>query len=103
MQVLDYFQLEKTQQEFWKKQILQAKWGAVGFLVSLINDNIFYYTLGEDAKLYLLVKENSLVSFCTYSKKDCVLTLSFYWYISKHCLKEFPAPCYRRDIGTLVR
>ena len=72
MQVLDYFQLEKTQQEFWKKQILQANWRAVGFLVSLINDNIFYYTLGEDAKLYLLVKENSLVSFCTYSKKDCI-------------------------------
>ena len=72
MQVLDYFQLEKTQQEFWKKQILQANWRAVGFLVSLINDNIFYYTLGDDAKLYLLVKENSLVSFCTYSKKDCI-------------------------------
>ena len=36
MQVLDYFQLEKTQQEFWKKQILQANWRAVGFLVSLI-------------------------------------------------------------------
>ena len=72
MKVLDYFQLEKSQQEFWKKQIKSSSWNAADFLVSLIDKDEFYKTLGEGSKLYLLVKENSLVSFCTYSKQDCI-------------------------------
>lgn len=72
MQVLDFYQLEKTQQDFWKEQIKCASWSAADFLVSLIDKDEFYKTLGEGSKLYLLVKENSIVSFCTYSKQDCI-------------------------------
>ena len=72
MQVLDFYQLEKTQQDFWKEQIKSSSWSAADFLVSLIDKDEFYKTLGEGSKLYLLVKENSIVSFCTYSKQDCI-------------------------------
>ena len=72
MQVLDFYKLKNEEQDFWKNEIKKADWNAVDFLVSLIDKNEFYKTLGEGSKLYLLVKENSIVSFCTYSKQDCI-------------------------------
>ena len=72
MQVLDFYKLENTQQDFWKEKIKLANWGAADFLVSLIDKNEFYKTLGEDSKLYLIVKDSSLVSFCTYTNQDCI-------------------------------
>ena len=48
MNVLDFYKLEKTQQDFWKEKIKLANWDAADFLISLIDKNEFYKTLGED-------------------------------------------------------
>ena len=72
MQVLDFYKLKNEEQDFWKEKIKLANWGAADFLISLIDKNEFYETLGEDSKLYLLVKDSSLVSFCTYTNQDCI-------------------------------
>lgn len=72
MQVLDFYSLQKSEQYFWKNEIKKADWKAADFLVSLIDKNEFYKTLGEDSKLYLLVKKSSLVCFCTFTNQDCI-------------------------------
>lgn len=72
MHVLDFYKLEKTQQNFWKEKIKLANWGAADFLISLIDKNEFYKTLGGDSKLFLLTKENELICFCTYTNQDCI-------------------------------
>ena len=72
MNVLDFYTLDKDKQNFWKEKIKLANWGAANFLISLIDKNEFYKTLGEDSKLFLLTKENELICFCTYTNQDCI-------------------------------
>ena len=72
MNVLDFYTLDKDKQNFWKEKIKLANWGAADFLISLIDKNEFYKTLGEDSKLFLLTKENELICFCTYTNQDCI-------------------------------
>ena len=72
MHVLDFYTLDKDKQNFWKEKIKLANWGAADFLISLIDKNEFYKTLGEDSKLFLLTKETELICFCTYTNQDCI-------------------------------
>ena len=72
MQVLDFYKLKNEEQDFWKEKIKLANWGAADFLISLIDKNEFYKTLGEDSKLFLLTKETELICFCTYTNQDCI-------------------------------
>lgn len=72
MNVLDFYTLDKDKQNFWKEKIKLANWGAADFLISLIDKNEFYKTLGEDSKLFLLTKGTELICFCTYTNQDCI-------------------------------
>lgn len=70
MNIIEYYESETKEQ--WLKQLKECQWGAAKFLVKLIEENNFYETLGEGAKLYLMENLGELVAFCTLAPKDCI-------------------------------
>lgn len=70
MEIIDY--LNSLHKEKWLKQFESCEWDAGKFLASLLKENKFHSMLGGWAKLFLLVDEDSLVSFVTYSAQDCI-------------------------------
>lgn len=68
MQVIEYFATEN--QEYWLSKIKESDWVAGQFLHSLLKDNKFHEYTDKNARVLMLVDENSLVSFCTLSDVD---------------------------------
>ena len=68
MQVIDYYNCSR--QEYWLEQIKKSDWGAGQYLYELLSENKFKDTVGEKSKVLMLVKEDELISFCTYAEKD---------------------------------
>lgn len=70
MKIVNFF--EDNGKEYWLEEIKKCDWGAAKFLVSLLTENKFSDTLGEDGKLLLLIDGQKLVSFITLTQKDCI-------------------------------
>lgn len=68
MKVIEYFSSNRTNQ--WLNQIKKSDWSAGHYLYELLSQNIFKSVLGETAKVLLLVNEDELISFCTYTEID---------------------------------
>ena len=68
MEVISYY--DSDDQKYWLEQIRKSDWQATAYLAQLISTDAFFRTLGENAKLLLLVDEDTLVSFCTYAEID---------------------------------
>lgn len=71
MEIIEYFESENK--EHWQQQISLADWRAASFLIKLINDtHKFEEMLGSGGKLFMLVENQSIISFATLTKQDCI-------------------------------
>jgi len=69
MEIIDYFKCKN--QTAWVEKIGQGDWGAAKFLARLLREGSFHATLGEGT-VYLLVDGESIASFVTLTRKDCI-------------------------------
>ncbi|MBR6917705.1 MAG: GNAT family N-acetyltransferase [Clostridia bacterium] len=70
MKTIDYF--DSDRKEHWLAELGRCDWRAGAYLCALIRKSEFSSTLGEGSKLLLLTDGDELISFCTYSKNDCI-------------------------------
>jgi N-acetylglutamate synthase-like GNAT family acetyltransferase len=68
MKVIEYFLIDN--QEYWLTKIKESDWIAGQFLYSLLKNNKFHEYAGANARVFMLVDVNSLISFCSLSDKD---------------------------------
>ena len=68
MEVIEFFSSDR--QEYWLSEIGKSDWGAGQFLYSLLKKGELQDFIGENAKVFLLVNDDELVSFCTCAEKD---------------------------------
>lgn len=68
MKVINYFDAENK--SHWLEEIKKSDWGAGAFLYKLLNEGLFFDTVGKKSKVLLLTDGNRLVSFCTFAEKD---------------------------------
>lgn len=74
----------------WIKKIRSCDWGAAKFLADILEQNKFDELLGG-GDLFILADGDSLVSFCTLTKNDCIKDDSMFPWIGF----LFTAPEYR--------
>ncbi|MBQ4282938.1 MAG: GNAT family N-acetyltransferase [Lachnospira sp.] len=97
MNIIEYFETENK--EIWLEQLKECQWGAAKFLVKLIEENNFYGTLGDGAKLYLMENEGELVAFCTLAPKDCIDDENLIpWIGFVYVMKEYRGNRYSEEI-----
>lgn len=70
MVIKEYFSCKNNRE--YLKQIESYDWSAAKFLAKIIKEDRFEQTLGGWAKLFLLVDNDALVSFVTFSSQDCI-------------------------------
>ena len=54
----------------WLEALRNCDWSAARFLCKLIDEQIFFETLGEHSQLLLLTEGDALIAFCTYTDRD---------------------------------
>lgn len=96
MKILDYFEIEDKS---WIEKIRSCDWSASKLLADLLDKDEFHKLLGEGTLLIMADGEN-LVSFCTFSQRDCIDDDSMYPWIGF----VFTSPEYRgcRYSGRLI-
>ena len=68
MNVIRYF--ESGCRAHWLAQIGKSDWSAGGLLYRLLESGAFFDALGEGSDVLLLVEDDTLISYCTFAKKD---------------------------------
>ena len=61
---------ELSDQNYWISKIKEADWSAAKYLGQLLETNEFYNLCGRSSKVFLLIENQDLISFCTYAEKD---------------------------------
>lgn len=79
MRIFDYFECDGS--EKWIEKIDGCDWGAAKFLARLLRENLFFRTLGENGKLFIMADGDNIVSFATLTKIDCIKDDSLYPWI----------------------
>lgn len=69
MEIVNYF--ESDNKRHWLAEIRKSDWKAAYFLVELLESGAFHEKLG-DGILLLLTDGDRLVSFVTFSRRDCI-------------------------------
>lgn len=70
MEVKEFYSIEEK--EYWLNQIKKSDWGAGVYLHDLLRKNELKKLCGEKTKVFLLVDNEKLVSFCTLAEVDDV-------------------------------
>ena len=70
MEILDYF--NTVNPKWWLGQLTRCDWTAGHFLHDILNDGRFRDLYGERSTVLMLTDGARLVSFCTYSERDCI-------------------------------
>ena len=70
MNIINYF--ENEHQAILTEKISHCDWSAARFLVELLQKGTFHKTLGGWGELYLLMDDENLVSFVTFTGQDAV-------------------------------
>ena len=68
LEVINYFDSENK--EHWIAEISKSDWVAGKYLYKIISDNSIFERMGKDTKVLLLIENENLISFCTYSEID---------------------------------
>lgn len=68
MKVVNYFEVEDK--EFWKKEIQKSDWGAGKYLYRLLENDKVQELFGESTKVFMLIEQKTLISFCTLAEQD---------------------------------
>ncbi len=70
MEVKEFYSIAKN--EYWLNQIKKSDWIAGEYLYDLLSKNELKNLCGETTKVFLLVDNKKLVSFCTLAEVDDV-------------------------------
>lgn len=68
MEIIDFYASDN--QEHWLEEIKRSDWGAGQYLYELLRKDELRALCGSSTKVLLLVREDDLLSFCTYAKQD---------------------------------
>lgn len=68
MKIIEYFSTENK--EYWLTKINESDWGAGQYLYNLLKEEKLKELVGENTKVLMLIDEDKLLSFCTFSEKD---------------------------------
>ena len=98
MEIIDYFKSDKP--AHWLAEIKKSDWRAAAFLAKLIEENSFHNNLGEGT-LLLLTDGDKLVSFLTFSRRDCIDDDALTPWIG--FVYTFPEYRGHRNVGKLIR
>lgn len=98
MEIIDYFKSDTP--AHWLAEIKKSDWRAAAYLAKLIEENSFHDNLGEGT-LLLLADGDKLVSFLTFSRRDCIDDDSLSPWIG--FVYTFPEYRGRRCAGNLIR
>ncbi len=81
-------------------EIEDTPWAVSKLLAKLIRENSFYKALGDDAELYIVTDNDSLVAFATLTQRDCIPDDSLFPWIGF----VYVCPVYRghRYSGLLI-
>lgn len=98
MEIIDYFKSDKP--AHWLAEIKKSDWGAAPALARFIEEKTFHVKLGEGT-LLLLADGDKLVSFLTFSRRDCIDDDTLSPWIG--FVYTFPEYRGRRCAGKLIR
>ena len=98
MEIIDYFKSDNP--DHWLAEIKKSDWGAAPALARFIEENSFHEKLGEGT-LLLLADGDRLVSFMTFTAKDCIDDDTLTPWIG--FVYTFPEYRGRRCAGKLIR
>ena len=68
MEVIRFF--ESDRQGHWLSEIGKSDWSAGGLLYGWLKNGAFFDAVGEGSDVLLLVEGDTLISYCTFAKKD---------------------------------
>ncbi len=68
MEIQDFSELQN--QNYWLTKIKSADWAAAKYLAELLETKQFHTLCGSTSKVFLLIENQDLISFCTYAQKD---------------------------------
>lgn len=98
MEIKDFSELESK--SFWISKIKESDWRAAKYLVELIESGDFYKFCGTSSKVFLLIDDTDLISFCTYAQKDDIPNTDLTPWIG--FVYTFPQFRGKRRIGKLI-
>ncbi len=97
MEIIDYFKSDAPDR--WLAEIRKSDWRAVETLVRFIRENSFHENLGNGI-LLLLTDGGNLVSFLTFSERDCIDDNALFPWIG--FVYTFPEYRGHRHMGRLI-
>ena len=98
MEIKDFSELQN--QNYWLSKIKAADWRAAKYLAELLETNEFYTLCGSTSKIFLLIENQDLISFCTFAEKDDIPDTDLAPWIG--FVYTFPAFRGKRRIGKLI-
>ena len=75
MKIISFYKSER--QSYWLNEIGKSDWRAGAFLHQILSNDTFYDVVGEGSELLLLTDGDKLVSFCTFAKKDEIISTEY--------------------------
>ena len=91
---------EQEDKDFWISKIRESDWRAGKYLSDLLESGEFYKLYGKDSKVFLLVDDTDLISFCTFAEKDDVPDTDLTPWVG--FVYTFPQFRGKRRIGKLI-
>lgn len=70
MEIINYFDLTEKDKEYYKNEISKSDWSAGQSLYEILKKKELKALCGEKTKLFLLVDNRNLISFCTLAERD---------------------------------
>ena len=92
--------LEIENKNFYLEKLKTCVWPAGRFLAQSIKEGFLFKMCGEDAKVFMLLDEQEIVSFCTYVHQDEINAPSMYPWIG--FVYTFPEYRGHRHMGKLI-
>lgn len=91
---------ELKDQNYWLSKIKAANWRAAKYLTELLETKEFYTLCGSTSKVFLLIENQDLISFCTFAEKDDIPDTDLTPWIG--FVYTFPQFRGKRRIGILI-
>lgn len=92
--------LSKENKQEYLNQIRQSEWRAASFLCDLITQNKFEEMCGNNPRVFLLIENDKIESFCTYVRQDDIRALDMFPWIG--FVYTFPRYRGKHNFGKLL-
>ena len=98
MDIINYF--ECNHKQHWLTQIERCDWGAAKLLADLLKDpQQFTKTLGNNGNLFILQKQEQLISFATLTQRECIYDDNLYpWIGFVYTIPEYRGHRYSEHV-----